>query len=466
MVQGLGDCLGLGFLKLLGGWLVLRMGFTHVSDDDYARVVIAETFGHHPKLDPSGTSWLPLPFWELGSLMRVFGTTLEVARAVALFNSTVAVAAVYAALRWTGQSRWVALVGTAIPMLLPMQLWLGAATVPEAWTSALMACGLFLWDGPSGRSRGLGALALGAASLCRYEAWPLCLSFVLLQPFAPLHLRRRDKGESGPLGSVGTWRSFGLPVAIALAGPCSWMAWNAYDHGHPLHFLHRVARFRVAAGMAPSTLFERTLGYPRALLTTWPLLTGCAIASSIALCIHFPNARRRIGGWVVHCGSLVAFLVAGDLQNGAPTHHPERALVSLHWVMGALLAWCLFAVLPDLLTRAKAVRRPVLSVLGSSKVAGFMLATLLGCAAFVPWVAEVGRFPGQEPWARRNRQLTQGNELRDRGSPFALRPCAYEHFALLAAYGDPASIRILPASGKPFEDDGTCPEILSETALP
>jgi hypothetical protein len=32
-----------------------------VSDDDYARVVIAQRLSL--ALDPSGTSWLPFPFW-------------------------------------------------------------------------------------------------------------------------------------------------------------------------------------------------------------------------------------------------------------------------------------------------------------------------------------------------------------------------------------------------------------------
>ena len=61
--------------------LVLALGFDHVSDDDYARVTIAQSFAHAPRLDPSGTSWLPFPFWALGSVMAVFGRSLEVARA-------------------------------------------------------------------------------------------------------------------------------------------------------------------------------------------------------------------------------------------------------------------------------------------------------------------------------------------------------------------------------------------------
>ncbi|MEO8796345.1 MAG: hypothetical protein ABI551_00540, partial [Polyangiaceae bacterium] len=63
-------------VKLAVSFWVLRLGFSHVSDDDYARAVISEQFAHAPSLDPSGTSWLPFPFWLTGSVMMVFGRSL------------------------------------------------------------------------------------------------------------------------------------------------------------------------------------------------------------------------------------------------------------------------------------------------------------------------------------------------------------------------------------------------------
>ena len=53
--------------------VVLALGFDHISDDDFARVTIAQTFASHPKVDPSGTSWLPFPFWAMGAAMLLFG---------------------------------------------------------------------------------------------------------------------------------------------------------------------------------------------------------------------------------------------------------------------------------------------------------------------------------------------------------------------------------------------------------
>lgn len=128
-------------LKATLSGVVLWLGFSHVSDDDYARVVIAQSFAHAPKLDPSGTSWLPFPFWINGAAMMAFGRSLEVARAVAIVLGAATVAAPYLALRAVGVARGAALAAVVVAMTAPWNAWLGAATVPDAPTGALIAAG-------------------------------------------------------------------------------------------------------------------------------------------------------------------------------------------------------------------------------------------------------------------------------------------------------------------------------------
>src|SRR5438270_1048797 len=84
---------------------VLALGFDHVSDDDFARVTIAQSFAHAPKLDPSGTSWLPFPFWSLGLAMMLLGRSLEVARAFSIALASAAATLPYLALRRAGAPR-------------------------------------------------------------------------------------------------------------------------------------------------------------------------------------------------------------------------------------------------------------------------------------------------------------------------------------------------------------------------
>ncbi len=61
------DAVGVGVAKLVASLAVLGSGFRAVSEDDYARIVIAQRFAAAPRLDPSGTRWLPLPFWLYGN---------------------------------------------------------------------------------------------------------------------------------------------------------------------------------------------------------------------------------------------------------------------------------------------------------------------------------------------------------------------------------------------------------------
>ncbi|MEM9694911.1 MAG: glycosyltransferase family 39 protein, partial [Myxococcota bacterium] len=145
-------------------------GFRAVSDDDFARVVIAQQFAHAPSWDPSGTSWLPFPFWLYGGVMAVAGTSLTMARATAFVAGLAATALLFAAGKvMFGRDR-PAFAGAALATVLPWSARLGLATVPELPTAALTVFGVATFA--QRRHRILGALALAVACLSRYEPWP------------------------------------------------------------------------------------------------------------------------------------------------------------------------------------------------------------------------------------------------------------------------------------------------------
>jgi hypothetical protein len=82
--QGVGGyLLGLAAARLAASWAVAEAGLRALSDDDYARVAIAQRFAGAARLDPSGTSWLPFPFWVMGTAMKLLDPSLDVARALA-----------------------------------------------------------------------------------------------------------------------------------------------------------------------------------------------------------------------------------------------------------------------------------------------------------------------------------------------------------------------------------------------
>jgi hypothetical protein len=413
------DVIALVAAKLALGALVLHLGFSHVSDDDYARTVIAERFAYSPHLDPSGTSWLPLPFWINGAAMMLFGRSLGVARGVAVALGALSVAAPYAVMRVVGTPRWVAVTATAIAMALPWSAWLGVATVPEAWTGALAGAAMLGIAQP--RARGWASAALFAASLSRYETWPACSALALLCGTAALrgHAPRRN-----------------LALAlVAILGPLLWMLWNAHAHGSALHFFARVSAFRRASGAAERPLRDKLLAYPVALITETPDAAVLGVIGVAGICAS-ATLRRR---WLVAAACVLAtlaFLILGDVHDGAPTHHPERALSPLWWVLIAM--------------GVDAIGRALAHWSGSSARAGgaLLAASAVAWSASVPY--RLSRPPGETQAERRDVAIARGLDMRRRNTSAAdITPCSFEHFALIAAWGRPEAARLLPSLHRP-----------------
>lgn len=413
------DVVALVAAKLaLGAW-VLHLGFSHVSDDDYARIVIAEQFAYAPHLDPSATSWLPVPFWINGAAMMVLGRSLGVARGVAVTLGALSVAAPYAAMRSIGIRRWAAVAATTIAMALPWSAWLGVATVPEAWTGALAGAAMIAMVEP--RARGWAAAALLAASLSRYETWPA--SAVLASLCGAATFRGRQPRRNMVI------------ALVAVAGPMLWMLWNAHAHGSPVHFLARVSAFRRATGAAELPLRDKLLAYPIALAAETQVAAMLGAVGVVGLCAS-GTLRQR---WLVAAccvGATMAFLILGDVRDGAPTHHPERALSPLWWVLVAMGV--------DTIDNALCLSRG-----GRSRVCvGLLAAGALGWLVYLP--SRLSRPPGETEAERRDAPIARGLDMRRRDTASAdITPCSFEHFALVAAWGRPEAARILPSLRRP-----------------
>ncbi|MDB4998336.1 MAG: hypothetical protein JWM74_5768 [Myxococcaceae bacterium] len=415
------DAVALAVFKIaIAVWLV-RAGFSHISDDDYARTAIAEAFAHAPKLDPSGTSWLPFPFWITGSAMALFGRTLATARAVAVLLAAVGAAFVYVAARGAGVPRWAALSGVVLASATPWSAWCGAATVPEGFTGAFVAAALIALTTPRAIPRWAAAL-LVAAALSRYETWPLCLLFAVGA------LRRRAY----------------FAAAIASLGPLAWMAWNQYAHGSALHFFVRVAAYRHAIGADAAPMDDQLLLYPRALVTG-ALDVACVGAFAIAAFCMFRAYRTRWLPALAGVALLLVFLAYGEAKGGAPTHHPERALLTAWWVLAVAGADGLFAIAKQL-------------AWGNSKreSAAFAVGLALTCTWALRLVGHLHDHPANNAEEDRTAQIARGLALRERASAVdrvSVEPCAYEHFALIAAFGAPERVDIV--SGAPGTTLGT-----------
>ena len=421
-------------LKLMLDVWVLRHGFTHVSDDDYSRTTISELFAHAPRLDPSGTSWLPFPFWVEGTLLGLFGRSLSAARGIAIGLGVAAVPLPYLAMRAVRMPRGAAVLATMAVMVLPWNAWLGVATVPDGWVGAVAAAATLGALGDPSR-RVAWSAGLLAVAWSRYETWSACAVVALLV-----------LGEAVRAGRLhrDVWS-----VLLCALGPVSWMAWNAHAHGSPFHFLARVSAFRRTIGASAVPLSQKLLGYPQALWVDTPEVVVLGVVALLGIG-WFPELRKRWMRPALVVCAVIAFLVVGDVGDGAPTHHPARALVMIGWIAAAAG----FDVVGVLLARLFQIR-PVLRI---GAVIGIGVGAVIWCAALpARWAAS----PGRTAWDDRRPQIARGLELRSRHvDHVTVVPCQFEYFALLAAWGEPERAAVLARSGKapgaecPFVEEG------------
>lgn len=398
------DGVRLVLIKALVSALVLAAGFSAISDDDYARLVIAERFAHAPSLDPSGTSWLPLPFYVYGAVAAVSHGSLFAARALAFVLGLAATLIVWCAARQLGLLRTTALGGALLAALLPYSAYLGVACVPEAVTAALAVFAAAALSG-SLRVRSFGALALFAACACRYEPWASAFVFSLVCVWDALRQRKPQ------------WL---LPAALAAAFPLLWLVHGAVHHGQATFFVTRVTAYRAALG-PDGNLLERSTRTPLALFSGEPELMAVLLLVALPLLLLVPGRRperKTLPRFALALCAIAALTWLGDLRGSAPTHHAERALLAL-W-FGAALA---VAAAAERVERARTL-------------AGLAAAALLGVV--------VRNVRPREPFVDRRSAVAIGELARAAHAPeLAVDAPDFSYFAIEAGFGLPERCRVL-----------------------
>ena len=307
-------------------------------------------------------------------------------------------------------------------MLSPWSVWLGAATVPESFTaSATAAAAIALGGaGASTRARVGFSVALLAACLSRYEPWPVAALLAVV-------LAARAWRDRRPASIVS--------ALLVATGPIVWMAWNLSAHGDALHFFVRVSRFKRALGEGSPGTMGALLFYPRLLVTTRPdvmLSLALALAAARALLVR-AEVRARWALPLACAAAQIVFLAGGNTRDGAPAHHSERALLGGTFILAAFAADVLLEAAPFARARARAL------LLGAF--------VIVGTAWTVTTARALADVPGSGPAEDRRAQIERGRALRAAGAVrLVVSPCAYEHFALIAAYGAPERVETRPAA--------------------
>jgi 4-amino-4-deoxy-L-arabinose transferase-like glycosyltransferase len=402
------------FLQLTICFWVWLEGPAAISDDDYARVVIAQAWAQHPRLDPTGTSWLPFPFYVTGAAMFLLGTALDVAREVQVLLALASSTLLYLGARRLGHERWPAVLSAALGASLPNVARFAPATVPEYPTAACLAFGLLCLVGKKDHETrvwsllGAGATYLACAS--RYEAWPIA-------------------GVYAGVMACRAWQAHGAQerrwltgaAIIAAAFPFLWLLHGVVWHQNPFFFVARVTRYKAALGASSPDLSAAWLGYPLALvrqeLGATFLLGGATFLATRTDAGR--TALRALWPLLLAAVVLLVVLVSGDVRGGAPTHHPERALLSL-WLI---------------------VPAASLHLLGAASLPNqrALVPSLLLGAALVTALFRVP--PGA--FANRAEEERLGRMLEKTSGQVVLLTPDYGHFAVQAASGRPDRFLLL-----------------------
>jgi len=404
-------------IRALVSYCIVRSGFRALSDDDYSRVVIAESFVDHPSWDPSGTSWLPFPFWFYGTCLKLVGVSLAKARIIAFASGLLSAAGVWTAGRWLGHSRSASLLGGIIACALPYAAWLGVATTPDYFSAVLVLLGCCSLARKSTTIRLFGALAIIVATLSRYEAWPVAVTWSVLCMINALRSRN--------------WK-FAILSLLVLTPPLAWMLHGVVQHHSALFFVKRVVSYRRALGLDDTSAISRLLATPRHLFQDAPELWAIAgIAMLVAAWLKISLVRRRWTGPLLAILSIVAFLSIGDWRNGTATHHVGRTL---------LAPWSFVA----LITAAHIVS-VVRAVPWLHRVAGSALLAVL--CGFVYWVVRP-TWTSVDSFSPRREETEIGAIAASKIAPgrrLAILTPDYGYFAVEAALGRPVDVVIIDA---------------------
>jgi hypothetical protein len=190
----------------------------------------------------------------------------------------------------------------------------------------------------------------------------------------------------------------------------------------------------------------KLVGYPTALWVESSEVVVLGIAAIIGLAL-FSDIRERWARPTVVGGAILVFLVIGDVGDGAPTHHPARALVAFGWLLVAAGVDAIRAIFDRLSEFAPTLR--------------LVLVLVCACVGATWCVLLPERWkaaPGRSPWDDRSVQISRGLELRKSDvERIVVTPCQFEHFALMAAWGRPERALVGRATGGPPTSE--CPRI-------
>jgi hypothetical protein len=288
-----GALLALAAFALAALILGLRVGTPVLSYDDIYRTLFAHDWARRPYFFTERLVWLPVPLMATGLAIRLTGEAFWTALGVDLAASGIAIWYVHRLTeRLFGRlSAWVA---ASLFGLTPWVLFLSLSRYGEPVLLAATAVGVFHWlrwtETGKGREFALASLALSAAVLSRYEAWPLGVALPVHAALA--RLRRRDAPAGHRPGPGWAALSSGLP----LIGMGIWVWKNLAVYGEPV--------YGGAFGFLPAGVPAGAWGGARlAAQYLWQLNPMLSLLGLVGVALHCRRAPMLC--WVIGLTAIV-----------------------------------------------------------------------------------------------------------------------------------------------------------------
>ena len=210
----------------------LRVGTPILSYDDIYRALFAYGWAREPYFFTERLVWLPFPLMVTGLVVWLTGEAFWSGLVVDLAASAIAIWYVY---RQTERcfGRLAAWVAAALFGLTPWIVFLALSRHGEPVLLAAIAIGAFHWlgfaDGGKGREIAWTSVALTAAVLSRYEAWPLGAAFAVHVAAAwGTGARMPSLSDRRP-----SWSALWATLPLLAMG--IWMAKNLAVYGQPVY---------------------------------------------------------------------------------------------------------------------------------------------------------------------------------------------------------------------------------------
>lgn len=346
------------------GAVLWRPGWSALSEDDFHRVAMAQTWAARPFLLIPEMIWLPLQAWVHGLALQLFGGafTDNPMLLVALVNSAASVGTA-ALVGWSAGELFASarggLLAFAVVLFAPWAVFTSLSGLSEPLyylAVALAVWGLVGW-GTGKRTWRLAIGSLGVAASCcaRYEGWLLAACWLVIVAFGAA-----DASEPTLQGLIRSWwtrRPELVLAALPLLVPVAIVAVTAVHRGTLLGFVAAQAQYTVAGAIEVRSELERWLYYPVPFVQSAPVLIPALIALAVwsvrttpaarlvvsLVSLHFlvfcvlTTASRAMGGFRERF--LFAFVIGlAPLLGAVPPILDRLRQVRIRWIIAALLA--------------------------------------------------------------------------------------------------------------------------------